>query len=348
MASSDPLALLVHCILADVKDFEKVHSKSKELSRIILMKVPIGSLKAAESARSMIATELACRILNVPFNKTKLSQNTPTNEKDYHQGLVICKNVLNLNWDLSISERLHVQFGSSLKDSGAKLLNEYKLKYVQNIDKHLQANINLDSAVYHAAAIYYSAKQEKISIDKNRLLQTAEVDRVLFNGVLGSLEKFFAPETPSANFKKENVTTTKSKILASGETMTYKAAENKSIDKDVVNKGSRYMQNNSNNSVHLSDIRMKINERNINENSSKQFFALGLQVTDTSELKGAEERTREQEEEKAKESRAVYEEWKKRTLKQRVGTRRDNMIQNSDTNDNNENNKRIKLHTCNS
>ena len=273
-SSPDPLALLVHSILADVKDFEKVHSKSKELSRIILMKVPIGSLKAAESARSMIATELACRILNVPFNKMKLSQSTPTNDKDYHQGLVTCKNVLNLNWDMSITERLSVQFGSSLKSSGAKILNDYRVNYIQNLDKHLQANINLDSAVYHAAAIYYSAKQEKIAIDKNRLLQTAEVDRVLFNGVLNSLEKYLAPDVLITNGKdcKENLKVTKkSKNRASIETTTYTGTDN-SIVKDVVSKANIFMQNGNRNNVY-DGIRMKINERHVHENNSKQFYA---------------------------------------------------------------------------
>jgi hypothetical protein len=137
--------------------------KTKELLRLLQMKMPIGCLKKAEACRHIIAIEIACRMLKVPFEKIKLTQQAFVHLPVYQEALISCKNVLKLQFDAaSVIDVLSVQYGSQLRVQATKFLEDFKLHYVESLDISRQAHIDLTAPAYQAAAFILAAKAKKV------------------------------------------------------------------------------------------------------------------------------------------------------------------------------------------
>lgn len=155
ISMEDPLLRSIKLVV-DADAVNSVHSKTREMIRLMGMRLPVGGLRKAEASRQTIAIELSCRVLSIPFNKAKLTQQAAVNAKDYQQALVTCKNVLNLQWTAaSTIDILSVQFGVSLKPSALKNLEDFKRIHVDRLDKIIQATFDLSSSVYHARRFRY-------------------------------------------------------------------------------------------------------------------------------------------------------------------------------------------------
>jgi origin recognition complex subunit 6 len=164
--------------------------KSREILRLLNMKMPVGCLKKAETCRHVLAIEIACRLLNIDFNKDRLLSQALVQPKVYQEALVSCKNILNLKWEsASVVDVLAVQFGLQLKPLAFHVLDQYKTRYVDKLDKVRQQYIDISAPVYQAAAFFVAARKKKVNIDKNRVAQIAEVDAAFFRTVIGSMEK---------------------------------------------------------------------------------------------------------------------------------------------------------------
>ena len=139
--------------------------KINELSRLMNIKFPVGSLKKAESCRQIFAVEISCRLGGIAFDKAALISRSNIGEKDYQMWLNIIKTTLGVNWTtVSPVELLTVRFGDTLRSLAVALLSQYKTKYVNLLDKSMQNNICLESAVYYAAAFVLAAKLRKVTL----------------------------------------------------------------------------------------------------------------------------------------------------------------------------------------
>ena len=179
-------------------DSSLVMGKAREILRLLNMRMPSGCLKKAEACRHIIAIEIACRMTNISFDKNKLVAQAPVNSKVYQDTLLKCKNVLNLKWEASsVIDVLAVQFGLQLKTVATTVLEQYRVLYVDKLEKIRQAHVDLTSPVYQAAAFYVGAKSKKVNLDKNKIAQMAEVDVSFFRTVIDSMIKVTADTTLS-------------------------------------------------------------------------------------------------------------------------------------------------------
>jgi hypothetical protein len=186
-------------VLQNQDDFDEIYGKSKEMLRMMKMKLSVGILKKCEICRPIIALEISLKLLNCQFNKTKLLQHTPCSTKDYQNAFVICKNVLNIQFNnAAMIEILSIRFGATLKPIAYKTLEVYKTCYVNKLEKSVSSLIDLNSAVYHAAAFYISSKVNKIKIDKKEVIQMAEVNGQFFKSIHDNIVK------NTSNNSKEN------------------------------------------------------------------------------------------------------------------------------------------------
>jgi hypothetical protein len=140
-----------------------VLGKTRELFRLLQMKMPLGCLKKAEACRHIIAIELSCRVLRIPFDKSKLMSQAPVNQSIYQEALISCKNVLNMKWDAgSAIDVLSVQYGVQIQGQANSNLETYRKAYIDKLDKSRQAHIDLNSPPYQAAAFILAAKMKKV------------------------------------------------------------------------------------------------------------------------------------------------------------------------------------------
>ena len=155
----------------DVSQKESILDKTKEFLRLLQMKLPIGSLHKAEACRHIIAIELSCRVLNIPFDKAKLMSLSTVSLKDYRKSLITCKTVLNLTWVVKAAvEILSVKYGLELKDSASLVLQQYKTNYYDKLGASQQKYINLESSLYQTASFYIVAKENKVMRPSSRPL----------------------------------------------------------------------------------------------------------------------------------------------------------------------------------
>ena len=139
-----------------------IMDKTKEFLRLLQMKLPAGCLQKAEACRHIIAIELACRVENVPFEKSRLLRLSSVNTNEYKRSLNTCKTVLNLTWNaVAIFHVLAIQYGDDLKDIAQNILTEYKLSQ-SNSGKFRTINLDVTSSLYQSAAFFLAAKRKKV------------------------------------------------------------------------------------------------------------------------------------------------------------------------------------------
>ena len=127
--------------------------KAKELLRILLMKLPLGSLKQVESYRILIIVDLSCKLLNVPIERSKVLQLLTIGYKIYRKSLLTCKKVLNLNWvQKPAIEILLVKYGRELREEVQSYLNKYRKCYYDGLTLYQQKLIDLESPLYQCCA----------------------------------------------------------------------------------------------------------------------------------------------------------------------------------------------------
>ena len=142
-----------------------VLAKTKEVLRLLNMRMPCGALKKAEVCRHIIAIEIACRLLNVSFDKNKLVLQSTLKMKSYQEALISCKNVLKVKWQTAnIMDVLSVQFGVQHKTAAYSLLDKYQTEYVDKLNTNRQSFVDISSPVYQAAAYYIASKSQKVFI----------------------------------------------------------------------------------------------------------------------------------------------------------------------------------------
>lgn len=139
-----------------------IMDKTKEFLRLLQMKLPAGCLQKAEACRHIIAIELACRVENVPFEKSRLLRLSSVNANEYKRSLNTCKTVLNLTWNaVAIFHVLAIQYGDDLRAEAQNILSEYKLTQ-SNSGKFRTINLDVTSSLYQSAAFFLAAKRKKV------------------------------------------------------------------------------------------------------------------------------------------------------------------------------------------
>jgi hypothetical protein len=127
-----------HVVSSNSKEeCDAVVRKAQYITRLIAQKIDSRSLGKGRAFLMEIAIEFACRILNTPFDKSKLSPN-----KDYQDEFIRYKNILDLQWDDSTMDKLSVHY-PSLKHSALMILEKYKVNYIDKLHKEVQNNVKL-------------------------------------------------------------------------------------------------------------------------------------------------------------------------------------------------------------
>ena len=180
---------------ASIDASQEVLGKAREMLRKINMRMPLGSMKKAEACRTFIAVELACRLSKVSFDKAKLLAQAPVHQKVYQDAVTACINVLHLELETkSVIDTLGVRFGIQLTAVAHGVLEQYRTLYVETLDPHQKAHVDLALPVYQTAAFYVGARTRKVALDRDQLTTTTNVNASFFRQVVESMLKVVAGE----------------------------------------------------------------------------------------------------------------------------------------------------------
>ncbi len=202
----DDLRPLVAQCGINVGDSRQVRERASEILRKMGALVPLGALGKARSCKSLLAIELACRVLNKMFIKEKLMAQTQVSTKDFQQALQNCKSLLKLSFTkASAIDVLSVQFGVEMKEPTLKLLQLYHEEYVAKLEKARRSLIDLGSPEYQAAAFLVVSKKarQKVKVDKRRVCEVCEVSSKLVQKIVEDLEKLHAQTEKGAGDQRD-------------------------------------------------------------------------------------------------------------------------------------------------
>lgn len=134
-----------------------VLGKTEEILRKLLTKMPLGTLKKAEACRHIIAVEIACNALHLQVDRDKLITSSLISKKVYQDNLLTCKNMLGIKHESDCMSILAVRYGSHFTSRARGILNVYKEKSLDKLDKSRQSSNDSNSAVCQAAAFYIAS-----------------------------------------------------------------------------------------------------------------------------------------------------------------------------------------------
>ena len=130
---------------------------------MLRIRVPIGQLKKAEICRHLFAIEIACQLLNLPIEKSKLVSQAPISFKIYQEALINCKRQLEIKNDYDVMQMLAVKFGATLKSAAHDVLDRYQKLYIEKLDKNRRRLVNINLPECQAAAFYIVAMKNKVT-----------------------------------------------------------------------------------------------------------------------------------------------------------------------------------------
>ena len=155
---------LLETVASGLRLDKNVVARAQDYLRTLLTKLPIGTLRKAESCRHVLVIDLACFTLQETISRAEFLRHSGLKEKEYKNALNICKKALDLV-DKVDFEVLSIKFNTpQLIKPSHELLNTFRINYVDHLHISRRANIKLSSAGYQAAVFYLAALKARVRI----------------------------------------------------------------------------------------------------------------------------------------------------------------------------------------
>lgn len=170
---------------------DEIVTKALENQRLMSMKV--NNLNRAESARTALAIEFACKSLRIPVppRTSFLKLAGGLSQKDYVDAFQKCIKLMDLKFEnLNTIDVFAVKYGSSDTASDAKLLLEAFKRQQAKLSKYHHTP-DYGSALYQGAAFIVAAKTNKLKVVPKRDAFFESLDlpnKNLFNRLCMELE----------------------------------------------------------------------------------------------------------------------------------------------------------------
>jgi hypothetical protein len=138
--------------------------KVKETLRRLQSKLPVGCLGKGEKCRSVLALEIACRLVGTPYERKKLLTHSSIGESDYQKAMTTCKAALNINWNfVNVEEVLSLQYNPDVVASIRPILEKYQSMYVNKLSADVRNYVKLESPLYVCAAFCLAASHKQVT-----------------------------------------------------------------------------------------------------------------------------------------------------------------------------------------
>ncbi len=143
--------------------------KVKEIDRLITQKYTNPN-KSSFNNGKYIAIEMACRILKIGIDRSKLIRLSQRSPEEYKKTFTTIKSVLSLRWESPINESFAIKYSPSLISDTHHLVHAFKQH--NSVVSH-GCVVNYDQPEYICAAMYVLLTMEK-SVRLSFFLYTSE------------------------------------------------------------------------------------------------------------------------------------------------------------------------------
>ncbi|ETV73455.1 hypothetical protein, variant [Aphanomyces astaci] len=168
-----------------------VVGKAQELHRLLDLKLQGGGNAVPMLDRPAACLELACEVLQEPFDSRKLYMLSGGTSLGKHKQCVRnISGILRLQTTTTITTAsLCVKFGCpGLKDYVASVHDEYKHRMMAKLTATQQRYVDVTRPLFPAAVFYTCAQKASYRVDKNQLLQLTMSQPKEFGSVVSSIE----------------------------------------------------------------------------------------------------------------------------------------------------------------
>ena len=151
--------------IAGLAASEALVDKVKETLRKMQNKLLPGALGKAESSRTWLAIEIACRLTSTMFERGQLLRHSSVGETDYQKALNTCKAVLGIsNYFKNVGDILSMQYSQALMEESKPILAKYDSCCVSKMPAEMRRYVDINSPLYVCASFYVAAQIKKVSI----------------------------------------------------------------------------------------------------------------------------------------------------------------------------------------
>ncbi|CAK4619247.1 hypothetical protein AeMF1_013264 [Aphanomyces euteiches] len=235
-----------------------VVSKAQEYARMLDVKLQGGGSLVPVLQRPAACLELACELLQEPFDSKKLCKfSGGTSVAKHKQCVRSISSILRVQAATTITtSSLCIKFGCpTLKDFVAAVQDEYKQRMMAKLTLNQQRNVDMTRPLFPAAVFYACAQKAHLRVDKNSLIQLTRCQPKEFASVVTSIETL-CKQTLS-NFIPVESTTQKKRKRKDEAPPEKDDASNEPTTKPVVSSSS--------NTRSLEQIKKLIEQRSVNQ-----------------------------------------------------------------------------------
>ncbi len=134
-------------------------------------------------AAPIVCIEFACKQLHINLDKDLAIKHTGLSPNDYNICANMAQNLLGLQFEISTAD-LCIKFGfpSVLSEQVDTLLQTFKTKFLESLKQTEQKQrANFNDSTFKAVALYIIVKQNRKTIDRDRLIQTVNSTQKKFD-----------------------------------------------------------------------------------------------------------------------------------------------------------------------
>ncbi|XP_024530167.1 origin of replication complex subunit 6 [Selaginella moellendorffii] len=165
----------------------EVLRKAEELLRLCRMEFDAAAFGIGDVCRSVLCFEIACSMMQVPFDRQKGIKLSGLSDKAYNRSLTTVQNALGIRTSLNVRE-LAVQFGCvRLIQAVQRVLAAYKERFLATLPEARRRSADFDRPVFTSVAFYLCARKQKLKVDKAKLMEVSSTSDPEFSNVAASM-----------------------------------------------------------------------------------------------------------------------------------------------------------------
>lgn len=146
---------------AGIEISESLIDKVKETLRKMQNKLSPGALGKAESSRTLLAIEIACRQTGTMFERGQL-RHSSVGDNEYQKALNTTKAILGISNFRNVADILSMQFSQALVEESKPILAKYETLCVRKMPAEMKRYVDISSPLYVCASFYVAALIKKV------------------------------------------------------------------------------------------------------------------------------------------------------------------------------------------
>ncbi|XP_024520651.1 origin of replication complex subunit 6 [Selaginella moellendorffii] len=151
----------------------EVLRKAEELLHLCRMEFDAAAFGIGDVCQSVLCFEIACSMMQVPFDRQKGIKLSGLSDKAYNRSLTTVQNALGIRTSLNVREL-------------ATFCSRYKERFLATLPEARRRSADFDHPVFISVTFYLCARKQKLKVDKAKLMEVSSTSDPEFSNVSSS------------------------------------------------------------------------------------------------------------------------------------------------------------------